>query len=165
MKKSQIILFILAFLIWSFLTWPLDFQHFIIGIFICGFVSFVTGDMFVKRAYTFKHLSRYLWFLYYIPLFIWECIKANIDVAYLVCHPDLPINPGIVKVKTTLKSDTALTFLANSITLTPGTMTVDIDRELGFLYIHWINVKDKDTQKATEIIVKTFEDILRRIFE
>ena len=165
MKKSQIILFILALLIWTFLAWPPDPQHLIIGVFVCAFVSFMTGDMFVKRPHLFKHISRYLWFLYYIPLFIWECIKANIDVAYRVVHPDLPINPGIVKVKTTLKSDTGLTFLANSITLTPGTMSVDIDEENGFLYIHWINVRDKDMQKATEIIVKVFEDILRRIFE
>ena len=165
MKKSQIILFILALLIWLLLTWPPDYPHLIVGILVCGFVSFMTGDMFVKRPHVFKSLKRYLWFLYYIPLFIWECIKANLDVAYRVCHPDLPINPGIVKVKTNLKSDTALTFLANSITLTPGTMSVDIDREGGFLYIHWIDVKDTDIQKATEIIVKTFEDVLRRIFD
>jgi len=165
MRKSQIILFFLAFLIWSFLTWPLDFQHLLIGILVCAFVSFMTGDMFVKRPHTFKHISRYLWFLYYIPLFLWECIKANLDVAYRVAHPDLPINPGIVKVKTTLKSDTGLTFLANSITLTPGTMSVDIDVENGFLYIHWIDVKTQDIQKATELIVKVFEDVLRRIFE
>jgi len=164
-KKSHIILFILAFLIWSFLTWPLDFQHFIIGILVCGLVSFMTGDLFIKRPHVLKNPSRYLWFLYYIPLFIWECLKANIDVAYRVLHPNLPINPGIVKVKTTLKSDTALTFLANSITLTPGTMSVDIDQENGILYIHWIDVKDKDIQKATEIIVKVFEDVLKRIFE
>lgn len=165
MRKSKIILFILAFLVWSFLTWPLDYQHLIIGILVAGFVSFMTGDMFIKRPHHFISLKRYLWFLYYIPLFIWECIKANIDVAYRVAHPDLPINPGIVKVKTLLKSDTGLTFLANSITLTPGTMSVDIDEENGFLYIHWIDVKDKDIQKASEIIVKTFEDVLKRIFE
>jgi len=165
MKKSHIILFILVFLIWSFLTWPLDFQHFIIGILVCGLVSFMTGDLFIKRPHVLKNPSRYLWFLYYVPLFIWECLKANIDVAYRVLHPNLPINPGIVKVKTTLKSDTGLTFLANSITLTPGTMSVDIDQENGILYIHWIDVKDKDIQKATEIIVKVFEDVLKRIFE
>lgn len=165
MKKSQIILFLLALLIWSFLTWPPDPQHLIVGILVSGFVSFMTGDMFIKRPHLFKSINRYLWFLYYVPLFIWECIKANIDVAYRVCHPDLPIKPGIVKVKTTLKSDTGLTFLANSITLTPGTMSVDIDAEKGFLYIHWIDVKDKDIEKSTQIIVKTFEDILKRIFE
>jgi multicomponent Na+:H+ antiporter subunit E len=165
MRKSQIILFLLALLIWSFLTWPPDSQHLLVGVLVSGLVSFMTGDMFVKRPHAFKHLSRYLWFLYYIPLFIWECIKANIDVAYRVIHPDLPINPGIVKVKTTLKSDTGLTFLANSITLTPGTMSVDIDPEGGYLYIHWIDVKERDIQKASEIIVKTFEEVLRRIFD
>jgi len=165
MRKSKVILFLLAILIWTFLTWPPDFQHFMVGILVSGFVALMTGDMFVKRPHVFKSISRYLWFLYYVPLFIWECIKANIDVAYRVIHPDLPINPGIVKVKTTLKSDTALTFLANSITLTPGTMSVDIDPENGFLYIHWIDVKDQDIQKASQIIVKTFEDVLRRIFE
>lgn len=165
MRKSQIILFLLALLVWMLLSWPPDYQHFIVGILVSCFVSFMTGDMFVKRPHIFKHVSRYLWFLYYIPLFIWECLKANVDVAYRVGHPDLPINPGIVKVKTTLKSDTGLTFLANSITLTPGTMSVDIDSENGFLYIHWIDVKDKDMQKATEIIVHTFEQVLKRIFE
>ncbi len=165
MRNSQIILFILAFLIWSFLGWPPDIQHLIVGILVSGFVAFMTGDMFVKRPHVFRHVSRYFWFLYYIPLFVWECIKANVDVAFRVSHPNLPIRPGIVKVKTTLKSDTALTFLANSITLTPGTMSVDIEPEDGFLYIHWINVQDKDIQKATEIIVKKFEAVLRRIFE
>lgn len=165
MRKSHVILFFLALLIWIFLTWPPDAQHLLVGILVSVFVSGITGDMFVKRPHVFKSINRYLWFLYYIPLFIWECIKANLDVAYRVTHPDLPIKPGIVKVKTTLKSDTALTFLANSITLTPGTMSVDIDPEGGFLYIHWINVKDEDIQKATEIIVKKFENILRRIFE
>ena len=165
MRKSQIILFIISFAVWTFLTWPLDYQHIIIGILVSALTSFITGDMFVRRPHVFKSLSRYLWFGYYIPLFIWECIKANIDVAYRVGHPDLPINPGIVKVKTTLKSDTALTFLANSITLTPGTMSVDIDKEGGFLYIHWINVRDTDIKRATEEIVTKFEDILKRVFE
>ena len=77
----------------------------------------------------------------------------------------VPIKPGIVKVETSLKSDTGLTFLANSITLTPGTLTVDIDREGGFLYIHWINVRHKDIEGATKSIVKRFERILTRIFE
>ncbi len=90
---------------------------------------------------------------------------ANIDVAYRVLHPNLPIKPGIVKVKTNLKTDTALTFLANSITLTPGTMSVDIDKDNGFLYIHWINVKDKDVEAATKMIVEKFEKILAKIFE
>ena len=162
---SRIILFIFGFIAWVFLTWIPDWQHLIIGVFVSAFVAFMTGDFFVRRTHLLAHPGRYLWFLYYIPIFVWECFKANIDVAYRVIHPDLPIHPGIVKVRTNLTSDTALTFLANSITLTPGTLTVDVDKENGYLYIHWIEVKDKDINKATKLIVEKFEKILKRIFE
>ena len=70
-----------------------------------------------------------------------------------------------MKIRTSLKSDTGLTFLANSITLTPGTMTVDIDRDRGILYIHWINVRHMDIERATQDIAGKFEPILRRVFE
>jgi multicomponent Na+:H+ antiporter subunit E len=132
---------------------------------VSAFVAFVTGDLFTHRPGHFGHITRYLWFFYYIPVFLWECLKSNIDVAIRVMHPGLPINPGIVKVKTTLKSDTGLTFLANSITLTPGTFCVDLDAENGFLYIHWIDVKSQDVDEATQMIVNKFEKILKRIFE
>lgn len=162
---SRIILFILGFIVWVLLNWIPDWQHLLIGVFVSAFVAYMTGDFFVKRTYLFTHPRRYLWFLYYVPVFMWECFKANIDVAYRVIHPDLPIHPGIVKVKTSLKSDVALTFLSNSITLTPGTLTVDVDKEKGFLYVHWIKVRHKDVEKATKIVVERFENILKRIFE
>ena len=147
------------------LTWSLDLEHLIIGILLGIFVSFMTADVFEERTDLFKNPARFLWLFLYIPLFTWECVKANLDGAYRVIHPDLPIKPGIVKVKTILKSDIGLTFLANSLTLTPGTMTVDIDKEKGFLYIHWVEVKTQDPQKAAEQIVLKFERILKRIFE
>ena len=68
-----------------------------------------------------------------------------------------------LKVKTRLKSDMGKTFLANSITLTPGTFTIDLKNE--FLYIHCINVKHTDVQKATEDIVSRFEPLLIKIFD
>ena len=164
--KSRIILFILAFAVWCLLNWAPDAQHIIVGLFVSAFVAFMVGDLFVTRPHVLKHPLRYWWFFFhYLPVFLWEVIKANIDVAYRVLHPALPINPGIVKVKTELKSDTALTFLANSITLTPGTMSVDIDRLNGVLYIHWIDVKAKDINSATELIVERFEKILKKIFD
>ena len=164
--KSRIVLFLLAFLVWSLLNWVPDWQHLVVGIFIALFVAYMTGDLFVKRPHVLKHPLRYWYFLaYYLPVFLWECFKANVDVAYRVAHPRLPIKPGIVKVKTSLKTDTGLTFLANSITLTPGTLTVDIDRDNGVLYVHWIDVKKKDVESATKIIVERFERILRKIFE
>jgi multicomponent Na+:H+ antiporter subunit E len=77
----------------------------------------------------------------------------------------MPIRPGIVKVKTSLKSTEARTALANSITLTPGTFTVDLDDEEGALYVHWLAVKAEDEEEATREIVSRFEPLLARIFD
>jgi len=163
--KSKIILFILAFLVWMGLSWPPQWQEILAGVAVSLLVAFLTGDMFLEKPRQLKDVRRCLWFLYYLPVLAWECLKANLDVAYRVAHPRLPIKPGIVKVKTVLKSDSGLTFLANSITLTPGTLTVDIDREEGVLYIHWIYVRERDMEEATRLIVTKFERILQRIFE
>ena len=77
----------------------------------------------------------------------------------------MPIIPGIVRLKTELKSDTGLTFLANSITLTPGTLTVDINKDDGILYIHWINVVGTDPETTFAEIGSRFEPMLKKIFE
>jgi multicomponent Na+:H+ antiporter subunit E len=90
-------------------------------------------------------------------------IKANLDVARRVISPSLPINPGIVKIKTRLKSDYAKMVLANSITLTPGTLSVDIVDD--YIYIHWIDVKSTDPEQAFKDIAETFEKILIKIFD
>lgn len=168
--RSRIILFILALILWMLLSLPLQnrsnvYQHALVGIAVAWFVSFMTGDMFATRPHFLLHIRRYFWFLVYVPMFVWECFKANVDVAYRVGHPRVPIHPGIVKVRTSLRSETGITFLANSITLTPGTLSIDTDEENGYLYIHWINVLDKDVEAATRIIVERFEGILKKIFE
>jgi multicomponent Na+:H+ antiporter subunit E len=96
-------------------------------------------------------------------VFLWECIVANLDVAYRVLHPKLPIKPGIIKAKTNLVTDIGKTFLANSITMTPGTITVDIIDE--YLYIHWIYVHSMDPDVYTHKILGMFEKFIKRIFE
>lgn len=163
--ERKIISFFAHFLIWLCLTWSVHWQHILVGLLVSLLVSLLVGDLFIKHPWKLKEPTRYLWAIYYLFVLIYEMIKANLDVAYRVIHPSLPIKPGIVKVKTKLKSDAALTYLANSITLTPGTFTVDIDKENGYLYVHWINVKTQDIEEASKIIVGRFEKILEKIFE
>ena len=122
--------------------------------------------MFTEKHRPGRNPMRYLWFIYYAVVFLWECVKANIDVAYRVLHPDLPIRPGTVKIKTGLTSDIALTFLATSVTLTPGTTTVDIDKDRGYIYVHWLYVKEGYDRSSMKLaVVGKFENILKRIFE
>lgn len=163
-------LFLLWTCVWLLLSWPPSGSKMITAFIVSLFVSFLTADILTVRkdASQNKNLinigTRILWFLLYIAVFLWECVKANIDVAYRVLHPDLPIRPGTIRIKTNLKSDIALTFLANSLTLTPGRTTVDVDKERGFLYIHKLYIREESSGAKADAVDK-FEKILGRIFE
>ena len=160
------ILFFAAFIIWCLFNWVPDREHILAGVVVALIVAFMMGDLVIQRPHLMWYPRRYLYFIFhYVPVFLWEVLKANIDVAYRVAHPSLPIKPGIVKVQTSLRSDIACTLLANSITLTPGTMSVDIDKDRSVLYVHWIDVRSHDIESATQLIVERFEKILRKIFE
>lgn len=161
MKKIILILF--SFLLWLLLTWTLNWQSLVAGGVISIAAGLVFGTLFVTNAKKVFQLQRWFWVLVYIPIFLWEMAKANFDVAYRVLHPKMPIHPGIVKVKTKIKSEMGIAFLANSITLTPGTFTVDLKGQI--LYIHCINVKHTDLAKASEDIVARFEKLLIKIFD
>src|SRR6056297_108283 len=121
-----------------------------------------TKVLFQKKTYRLINPLRWVIFLFYLlgPFFI-AMAKANIDVAYRVITGK--INPGIVKISPNLKSDAAITLLANSITLTPGTLSADIDEKNNDLYIHWINVTNK--KPSIEDICGTFPQWARRIAE
>jgi multicomponent Na+:H+ antiporter subunit E len=157
------VFFIIGCGLWLLLTLTLNVDHLIAGFVIVSLSTFAFGGYFTHHPLKFLQPHRLFWFIIYVPVFTWYMLKANIDVAYRVLHPEMPIKPGIVKVRTKLKTDVGKVFLANSITLTPGTMTCDIVGE--HLYIHWIWVSSPDIEKATAEIVKPFEGYIRRIFE
>ena len=168
MRKLSLTIF--SFILWFLLVWPfdpvtkaLDVQSTVIGVVVALFVGLLFGER-LPGTGVGTFFRRAGWLVAYIPVFTWALIVANFDVAYRVIHPAMPIRPGIVKVKTNLKSREGRTMLANSITLTPGTMTVDLTDD-GYLYIHWINVKHEDVEGATRDIVERFERMIGRIFE
>lgn len=160
----RIIYFVLAFITWVVLTWSVDIQFIIAGLAASAIVSILFHEMLPKEHHVFISPVRVFWFLVYVPVFFYYILMANLDVVYRALHPAMPIKPGIVKIKTKLKTDSGITALANSITLTPGTLTVDLTDD-GYLYIHWINVKSDDIEEATKHIAKRFEWFLEKIFE
>lgn len=99
----------------------------------------------------------------YIPVFIYKLVLANLDVARRVLSPKIPLNPGIVKVKTDIKSDLGKLTLANSITLTPGTLSIDVEDDT--VYVHAIDVKGKNKAENSKSIAGSFEKILGGIFK
>ena len=161
----NIFLFIMMYVIWLFLTWPfspLKIQELIAGLFValCVVLLFRKDK---RIDVKFLNIKRWLWGLTYILVLIYYMIVANLDVLYRVLHPDLPISPGIVKITTNLKSPLARAILCNSITLTPGTLTVDIIGDV--IYVHWINISEKTIKTVTSKISGRFEKILMKVFE
>jgi multicomponent Na+:H+ antiporter subunit E len=159
--KHTVLLFLVLMGLWVLLT-PKDMQEIWVGLAVSALVAIFTlrlepvlGDL----RLTPKAL---VYAVIYLFVFIKELIVSNLDVARRVINPKLPIKPGIVKVKTKLNSNIAKTILANSITLTPGTLTVDIKGE--YLYIHWIEIQHEDLEGATQDIVTKFEKYLEVIF-
>lgn len=161
MKKLAFV--IIGFGIWLLFTFNLSWQNVTTGLVVSSLTVILFGKYFVQDLNKFLDIRRYFWFIAYLFVFTWECIKANFDVAYRVLHPDLPIRPGIVKAKISLKTDVAKTTLANSITMTPGTITMEIKGD--DIYIHWIYVNSTDPSVYGEKIVGRFERYIKKIFE
>ncbi len=165
----RLIYFVLSFIVWLLLTWPftdegIDVQVVIAGLVAAFIVAVLFHEILPQEYHVFVSPIRIFWFLAYIPVFFYAMIVANLDVMYRALHPKMPIRPGIVKIKTNLKTDSGITALANSITLTPGTLVVDVTDD-GYLYIHWINVTAEDVEQATAQIAERFEWFIQRIFE
>lgn len=154
---------VVLFVIWVIMTQSFDPQELAVGLIVSAIISLIAPGVAGPEPKKWLNPKRYLYAFIYIFYFLFEMVKANIDVALRVINPKLPINPGIVKVKTRLKTDAGKLALANSITLTPGTLSVDIIGD--YLYIHWIDVKSPDIEGATQNIVKGFERFLEVIFE
>lgn len=142
-------------------------EEILIGLILSLITGFICQGLFVKDSYRMANPVRWILFLAYLigPFFV-ALAKANIDVAYRVITGK--IRPGIVKIKPDLKTDLGITMLANSITLTPGTLSVDIDEDTNELYIHWINVDDEAIKKSPvdcKYICGNFPQWVRRIAE
>lgn len=141
-------------LFWLILAQTFNIERILIGILIC-IVVFVFNKDFLniyKKNYSLS-ISNLKYSLLYITVLIKEIIKSNFHVAKIVLSPKLDISTTIVTIDTKLKSDFNKTILANSITLTPGTLTLDMTEDK--LIIHCLDMK---TAKALQH--SSFENIL-----
>ena len=158
------LLVVLGFVLWMGFTGDTSVENIVAGILVAGLSTFLFGRDFPYRRKKVFQIRRYGCFLAFLGLFAVKLVKANLIMAYRVLHPRLPIKPGIVRVPLEMTSPLGRLILANSITLTPGTLTVEITRT--DLYIHWIYLyEEKDRRVIAEDIAGAFQRILRRVFE
>jgi len=141
---------LLLLAVWVGLTNSLDPQELIVGVIASLGVAYFFGgkEPFHLGATAIKYAK-------FTPVFIKALIQSNLQVARIVLTPSLPVNPGIVKLKTTLDNDYDKLLLANAITLTPGTITLDLDGE--DIYIHILDLKTTDKATLQKEIIEAFE--------
>ncbi|AIF68675.1 cation:proton antiporter [Palaeococcus pacificus DY20341] len=138
-------------------------EELIAGIVIAAVIGYATRNVMSEKLDYFFNPKRWVLFIIYaIGPFFYAMAKANFDVAYRVITGK--IRPGIVKISPELTRDESRTLLANSITLTPGTFTLEIDEE-GNFYVHWINVPEGKEKPTPEELCGYLPKWARRIGE
>lgn len=95
----------------------------------------------------------------YIAIFTKDVLVSNLDVAWRVLSPSMPINPTVIELPLRVESDAAVAMISNSITLTPGTLTMDYDEENHSLYVHSMTGEDIAGP------VRVWEKYAMRVFE
>jgi len=148
--------------IWLMLNLTMAWQVWVLGLILAIIISFAFKE--IASVYTDIHFSprRMIYYFIYLGLFLKELIKANLHVAHLVLMPKPNLHPAIIRVPTELKTAVGRLALANSITLTPGTLVVEIKADC--LFIHCIDV---DKQSPTEDVRRSaaqFEKYLKVVY-
>ena len=161
--------FVVSFAFWVLLTWSFTAQELIVGAVVSLAVALFSARFFIhEKAFWLCNPAKFFNGLFYwVCIFPVELVKANVDMAKRCFGGCKKINPGIVKVPVGLKSEYGQAALANSITLTPGTITMETTEEDGqnYFYIHWIDVTAPSGEEAGNAIKGTLEKGLRRVWE
>ncbi len=134
---SFLITTIAMFLFWILLSGEFTFILITSGVVASLITAYLSHDIFVGKADLKTETGRVFKFIVYIPWLLWEIILANVEIAYLVLNPKPLVDPQIVRFKNDLKTDLGIVTLAHSITLTPGTVTVEANREEFVIHAIW----------------------------
>jgi multicomponent Na+:H+ antiporter subunit E len=161
-RKQFFNLWLTLLLIWLVANDSLALSVVVVGVLLSGALALAFARFSTVYADIRWSPRVLLYVVGYLGVFLWELVLANLNVLRLVLSPRLDIHPGIVEIRTRLKSPIGRLVLANSITLTPGTLVVDIRGDA--LFIHWINVSSKDPVSATRAIAGKFEKYLEVIY-
>ena len=148
---------IILFVFWTLLSGKFDAFHLTLGVICSIIVAYFFHDLLFANVRAGDIVTVIWRFILYIPWLLYQILLSNIHVASLVLKPKMPIDPHVIKFKTKLETDISLVALANSITLTPGTITMDIKD--GVFYVHALSQKVADDLNTGEM-----EDKVAHIF-
>lgn len=151
---SFLVTFVLLFAFWLLLSQRPEPLYVISGIVCSALVAYLTHSLLFRDGIGRGAVKKSLLFIAYCFYLLYQIVMANLDVVYRVWHPKMPIDPGFIKYDSSLVTDGGKTALANSITMTPGTITLDI---VGEEYtIHELLPKAASSIGSMENFIKRF---------
>ncbi|WP_339170637.1 Na+/H+ antiporter subunit E [Anoxybacillus sp. FSL W8-1294] len=153
----QILLNVCLAFVWMFLTVSFNGASFIIGYVIGLLIIFMLRRFFHSRFY----LAPMFVVVKLLFIFLKELVLSNIAVAKIVIKPSLHVEPAIFALPTQLKKEWEITLLAMLITLTPGTLVLDVSDDKSTLYIHALN--SPDVHEAIQSIKQSFEKTIMEV--
>jgi multicomponent Na+:H+ antiporter subunit E len=116
-----------------------------------------------SRARSSDYFLRVMRTISFVIFYIWEVVLANLRVAAMVLSPTFKMRPGIIAIPLSIKTDAAITLLANLITLTPGTLSIDVSDDRKTLYVHTVNLNDPESFRKS--IKEGFERRVQELME
>jgi multicomponent Na+:H+ antiporter subunit E len=136
---SFIITFILLLVFWIFMSGLFDLWHFGLGIISCALIAYMSNDLLFTDKQSSGKSREVMRLISYLPWLLYQIYLANLYLVKLALHPRMQerIFPHIVKFRTKLEKDLSVFTFANSITLTPGTITVLVENDC--FYVHAID--------------------------
>ncbi len=155
---NQFIINILLAVVWAAVTGTISLGNLVIG-FILGYVVMLVAAPAVDTEHYTRRLRLAVFFIFY---FIKELVVSSIRVAKDVIKPSFKMKSGIVGIPLTASSDLEKTLLANCISLTPGTLSVDISDDGNTLFIHAMYIDNEDVDAVRREIKNGME---RKILE
>jgi multicomponent Na+:H+ antiporter subunit E len=156
------VLFATLLLFWLLLNGSLAFDVLVTGIAVAALIGLLSTrglSFFTEMRWSAPALTASL---RYLALFFRELVRANLAMAAIVLSPSLPVRPAIVRVGTRLTSRMGRLLLANSISLTPGTLTVWVEKDI--LYVHCVAIDPQAIDTATRDIAAGFESCLEVMY-
>ncbi len=157
---------ILSFIVYIVFSGSTSIYDIVTGSLVAIATGLITANIVVQKASKPLNPIRWIWTLVYAVIyFFYAEVRAHTDVIRRILSPKMPVKPGIVRVPYDVKTDYALTLIANSITNTPGTLVVDVDTDRKILYVHWIDVKAVEPELTRKYISELFEKYAKKIFD
>jgi len=156
---KQLLMNILLSFIWVALTGELYFLNFMVGFVMGFFILWLMNRNESDKRY-FNRVPKIIGFIFF---FLWEMIRANIQVAYDVITPKFFMQPGIIKYRMNAKTDFEINMLSTMVALTPGTIVIDVSKDKKVIYIHVMYLKNKEKfiRQLKDVSERRLLEILR----